>query len=77
MRKVDAMAERETKSECVETPKREPYVVRLPGFLVEDTIGLGDVIKRATYSLGISACGGCERRAVTLNRWAAFSRRLR
>jgi hypothetical protein len=44
MRKVDAMAERETKSECVETPKREPYVVRLPGFLVEDTIGLGDVI---------------------------------
>ena len=71
------MAERDTKNESIETPTGEPYVVHLPGFLVEETIGLGDVIKRVTYGLGISACGGCERRAATLNRWAAFSRRSR
>jgi hypothetical protein len=55
----------------------EPHRVRLPGFLVEDTIGLGDVIKRATYAVGITPCGGCERRAAALNRWVAFTRRPR
>jgi hypothetical protein len=55
----------------------EPHRVRLPGFLVEDTIGLGDVIKRATYTVGITPCGGCERRAAALNRWVAFTRRSR
>ena len=55
----------------------EPHPVRLPGFLVEDTIGLGDVIKRATYAVGITPCGGCERRAAALNRWVAFTRRPR
>jgi len=57
--------------------KTEPHRVRLPGFLVEDTIGLGDVIKRATYAVGITPCGACERRAAALNRWVAFSRRPR
>ena len=47
---------------------------RLPGFLVEEEIGLGDVIKRATYAMGIKPCGGCERRAAALNRWMTFSR---
>lgn len=51
---------------------RESHRVRLPGFLIEDEIGLGDVIKRATYAMGISACGGCEQRAQTLNRWVRF-----
>jgi hypothetical protein len=36
---------------------------------------LGDVIKRATYAIGIRACGGCERRASALNRWMVFSGR--
>jgi hypothetical protein len=48
--------------------------VRLPGFLVEEETGLGDVIKRTTYALGIKPCGGCESRAAALNRWMTFIR---
>jgi hypothetical protein len=51
--------------------------VRLPGFLVEEEVGLGDVIKRATHTLGIRTCGGCERRARLLNRWLVFTGRGR
>ena len=47
----------------------QPLRVRLPGFARDEEIGLGDVIKRATSSIGISPCGGCTRRAETLNRW--------
>jgi hypothetical protein len=47
--------------------------VRLPGFISDEEIGLGDVIKRATYAIGIRACGGCERRGSALNRWMVFS----
>jgi hypothetical protein len=50
------------------------HQIRLPGFLIEKEIGLGDVIKRATSSVGIRACSGCERRAAALNRWMTFSR---
>lgn len=56
------------------TPRDGPHVVRLPGFLIEDEVGLGDLIKKATYAMGLEPCGGCERRAVALNRWVAFSR---
>jgi hypothetical protein len=52
----------------------QSHRVRLPGFLIEDEIGLGDAIKRATYAMGIKPCGGCERRAATLNRWMTFTR---
>jgi hypothetical protein len=48
--------------------------VRLPGFLIEEEIGLGDVIKRMTYAMGIKVCSGCEKRAAALNRWMRFSR---
>jgi hypothetical protein len=48
--------------------------VRLPGFVKDEEIGLGDAITRATYSVGIRPCGGCGRRAATLNRWVAFTR---
>lgn len=48
--------------------------VRLPGFVKDEGIGLGEVITRATYSVGIRPCGGCGRRAATLNRWVAFTR---
>jgi hypothetical protein len=57
-----------------EEPKREPHRVRLPGFLIEEERGLGDVVKHVTYRMGIEACGGCERRAAALNRWMVFSR---
>ncbi len=50
------------------------HQVRLPGFLIEEEIGLGDVIKKATYAMGIRPCGDCERRAAVLNRWMTFSR---
>ncbi len=55
-------------------PDREPRRVRLPGFLIEEEIGLGDVIKRATYAMGIQPCGGCQKRAAALNRWMTFTR---
>jgi hypothetical protein len=54
--------------------ERQPYRVRLPGFLVDEEIGLGDAIKRVTYAMGIKPCGGCEKRAAALNGWIRFSR---
>lgn len=61
----------EASSEQKEAPVHR---VRLPGFIVENEIGLGDVIKRATYAIGIKPCTGCESRAATLNRWMSFNR---
>ena len=54
--------------------ERPQHLVRLPGFLIEQEIGLGDVIKRATSVIGIRPCAGCQKRAATLNRWMRFSR---
>jgi hypothetical protein len=50
--------------------------VRLPGFIIDEEIGLGDVIKRATSYVGIKPCGGCRRRAAALNRWMVLTNRL-
>ena len=49
--------------------------VRLPGFITNEEVGLGDVIKRATSAVGIKPCGGCEERARRLNRWMVFTPR--
>ncbi len=49
------------------SPARRPRQVRLPGFLVDEPVGLGDVVKRATSAVGIKPCGGCARRAAQLN----------
>ncbi|HME56849.1 MAG TPA: hypothetical protein VKF63_00815 [Terracidiphilus sp.] len=57
-----------------EKADRPVHRVRLPGFLIEEEIGLGDVIKKTTYAMGIKPCGGCEKRAAALNRWMTFSR---
>jgi hypothetical protein len=54
--------------------RRRAYRVRLPGFLIEEEISLGDLIKKATYAMGIQLCGGCEKRATALNRWMTFTR---
>ena len=54
---------------------RKPYRVRLPGFVTDEDVGLGDAIKRATSAVGITPCGGCGRRADALNRWMVFSGR--
>jgi hypothetical protein len=53
------------------------YTVRVPGIVVRREIGLGDVVKRATYAIGYRPCAGCEQRAAALNRWMAFSGRRR
>jgi hypothetical protein len=55
-------------------PERQPYRARLPGFITEEEIGLGDAIKRVTHVMGIKPCGGCEKRAAALNRWMVLSR---
>ena len=55
--------------------ERPPYRARLPGFITDEEIGLGDVIKRAASYVGIQPCGGCVRRAATLNRWMVFTGR--
>ena len=57
------------------TKERQPYRVRLPGFVSDQDIGLGDAATRATSLFGIKPCGGCERRAAALNRWMVFSSR--
>jgi hypothetical protein len=54
-----------------------PHRVRLPGFVTDEDIGLGDAIKRATSTFGIKPCGGCERRAAALNRWFVFTGRAK
>jgi len=54
--------------------ERPTHRVRLPGFLIDEEFGLGDVIKRVTYAMGIKPCAGCERRAAALNRWMTFFR---
>ena len=64
--------QREAQPEKTEHPAHR---VRLPGFLIEEEIGLGDVIKKATYAMGIKPCSGCEKRAASLNRWMSFTRR--
>jgi hypothetical protein len=52
-----------------------PHRVRLPKFITDEEIGLGNVIKRTTAYLGIQPCGGCGRRADALNRWLVFTNR--
>jgi len=67
------MKKKAVKADVSESRDRQPYRVRLPGFISEKEIGLGDVIKRATYAIGINPCGGCSGRAAALNRWMVFS----
>ena len=55
-------------------PERQPHRLRMPGFINEEELGLGDAIKRVTYAMGIRPCGGCEKRAAALNRWMTFTR---
>jgi hypothetical protein len=52
-----------------------PHHVRLPGFITDEEIGLGDAMKRAASYVGIRPCGGCRRRADALNRWMVFTKR--
>ena len=55
--------------------EHSPHRVRLPGFITDEEVGFGDVIKRTTSYFGIKPCGGCGRRADALNRWVVFTGR--
>jgi hypothetical protein len=60
----------QTRPQRRESPVR---TVRLPGFVSDEAIGLGDVVKRATSYVGLRSCGGCEQRRLALNRWLTFA----
>jgi hypothetical protein len=71
------MPERKKTSAGKTEPSREArrYRVRLPGFISDEReVGLGELITRTAYQVGIRPCGGCGRRAAALNRWIVFRR---
>lgn len=53
----------------------KPFIVRLPVFMSEHDVGLGDVVGRVAKRVGFSACGGCTRRAAQMNQWVSFTGR--
>ena len=63
--------DRDPSGEAVKPRRR----VRLPRFIVQESVGLGDVVKRGTTALGVRPCGGCERRAARLDRLVRFEPR--
>jgi hypothetical protein len=58
-----------------QSSERQPRTVRLPVFVSDEPVGLGDVVKRATSTFGIKPCGGCAQRAARLNSRVAFTGR--
>lgn len=54
-----------------------PYRMRLPGFISDEPVGLGDAVKRATSLVGIRPCGPCTARAEKLNGWVVLTGRRR
>jgi hypothetical protein len=69
------MTKESERNDSPDKSEPSPHRVRLPGFITDEEIGLGEVIKRATSYLGIQPCGGCNRRAATLNHWLVFTNR--
>jgi hypothetical protein len=71
------------KSDAPNTKDRKPeeqearFRVRLPGFVSDEDVGLGDAVQRATSTMGIKPCRGCGQRARALNSWLVFSGRRR
>jgi hypothetical protein len=55
-----------------EQPKR---TLRIPGFIIDEDIGLGGITKRALYVLGVKPCAGCDGRASKLDKILTFSPR--
>jgi hypothetical protein len=50
-----------------------PRHILLPKSLLKGDVGLGDLVKRVTQSLGIRPCEPCKRRAARLNQVLVFS----
>ncbi len=57
-----------------DAPASRPFRVRLPGFIDDGEIGLGDVVTRIGYAVGLAPCGGCRERRQRLNRRIVFTR---
>jgi hypothetical protein len=66
---------RRDEQDAAEPVDRPAHRVRLPGFLPETEVGLGEAIKRTTSRVGIKPCGSCLGRAASLNRWLVFTGR--
>lgn len=62
-----AKAREGTDEKAEVTAESQPVRVRLPGFVRDEDVGLGDFVMRVTSSAGIKPCGGCHRRAAWLN----------
>jgi hypothetical protein len=54
-------------------PEPATHTIRVPRFLLSQEIGLGDIVKRITTSLGARPCAACEERAARLNGWLRFA----
>ena len=67
------MSDSDTSKVDAEEEGNKPFRIRLPGFVSEKDVGLGDVIKRATSAFGIRTCGQCSKRAALLNRRFVFT----
>jgi hypothetical protein len=67
------MKKEKAKDARAKTEPRPPRRVHLPGFILDEDVGLGSVVKRVTSTFGIKTCGGCEQRAAKLNRWLVFT----
>jgi hypothetical protein len=68
------MTEQTPTGDRTEPRPATPLRVRLPGFIKDEEVGLGDAIRRVGYAIGLKPCGGCEQRATALNRWTVFTR---
>ena len=69
------MSDQEHSPEAEASDPADPiFKVRLPGFVKDEQIGLGDVVTRFTQAAGFQPCAGCAGRAQTLNRWVTFTR---
>jgi hypothetical protein len=73
--KIEGQANQTTpEAAAYQAPEKPLLSVRIPGFVSDEQIGLGDVVSRVTYGFGIKPCGGCGRRAAALNRMVVFRR---
>jgi len=68
------MSGKKARKDAKKEDERQPPRIRLPGFIKDEDIGLGDFVTRVTSSAGVKPCGGCQRRAAALNRWLVFTR---
>jgi len=72
---AEELTEKQTRDVQAEDSDHLPHQVRLPGFILDEDVGLGSVVKQVTSAFGIRPCSGCDQRAAMLNRWLMFTGR--